>query len=144
MKRWLFIFVLMNLVLIGCTKKDEIVLNKKPENKSISVTLYGVLLEDNGVNGELVGCGDSLVPVRSYELGGKEESFTRESAMKVALSTLLLLKTSELKSGQYNGAYQSNLMVNGVEINGDVANVFLTGNPSFGGMCDVPRFQMQL
>ncbi|MDP4008124.1 MAG: GerMN domain-containing protein [Candidatus Peregrinibacteria bacterium] len=115
--------------------------------KGQNVSIYGVILNDGGVNGEVLGCGDSLVPVRNYE----SEQFREvsEGLINEAVSELFAL-SNEIIGGDavdgalFTAAYQPELTVDGVEINGSVANVFLSGKISMGGVCDTPRFEKQL
>ena len=108
--------------------------------------LYGVMLDDGGESGEAIGCGDSLVPVVHYT--SEEFSKVNEGLIVEALRGLLSLTNDgmdEFGNGLlYTAAYQPNLLVDGIEQNGNTANVFLRGSIKLGGVCDTPRFQKQL
>lgn len=108
-----------------------------PETSEVLV--YLVALEDNGSNGKLVGCGDSLVPVR------RQISLTRNPIVS-ALNELFAIKEQHIgESGLFNALYQSDLRVEsvGVDENG-IATVVLTGKAVLGGSCDTPRFIGQI
>lgn len=121
----------------------------------VEIDLYGVLLEDAGVEGEPIGCGDSLVVVREYEseqyryLVGEDVFFTPEGALVEALRELISVDNEMIEStyeagSYYTAAYQPQLTVEGVEKNGSVANVFLSGEVMLGGVCDAPRLKEQM
>ena len=136
----------------------ETVIDEPPPFQEIS--LYGVLLEDKGVNGKFIGCQDSLVPVRVYESEqyrykpgkdrmGNPSLHTYEGAVTEAVRELIGLSNEHLEStfdagSFYTATYQPSLTVDGVEKNGDIANVFLRGEILLGGACDNPRFKEQL
>lgn len=112
-----------------------------------SVSLYGVILNDAGLNGEVLGCGDSLVPVKNYRSERFKE--VNEGLITETMSELFALTNEDIGGEPVDGAlftaaYQPDLVVEGVEVNGNVANVFLSGNISMGGVCDTPRFEKQL
>ncbi|EKD99729.1 MAG: hypothetical protein ACD_22C00189G0007 [uncultured bacterium] len=48
------------------------------------------------------------------------------------------------KGGLYNSLYQSNIVVDKVEISKNKASVYLTGTMLSGGTCDDPRIMAQL
>lgn len=106
------------------------------------VNMYVVALDDNGRNGELIGCGDSLVPLQ------REVSVTSSStqaAMYAALSILLSNNHQTLEEGAYyNALYQSNLDIESVTVTNGVATVRLVGEIALSGVCDNPRFEAQL
>jgi hypothetical protein len=102
------------------------------------VLIYLIALEDNGVAGPLVGCGDSVVPVTV-------EIPATEGILRATLESLLALKDQYYgESGLYNALYQSDLQVQGVVILEGEAQIYLTGSLLQGGECDSPRIQAQL
>ena len=102
------------------------------------VNIYLIALEDNGISGPLIGCGDSVVPV-TIELSATE------GILRAALENLLALKDQFYgQSGLYNALYQSDLQVDDVTIVDGEAQIFLSGSLLLGGECDNPRLQAQL
>ena len=79
----------------------------------------------------------TLYSIKSY----RSEKLRTEERLGEALRELIVLSDA---GSLYTAAYQPNLVVDGVEGNGNVANVFLSGSLTFGGVCDVPRFEKQL
>jgi hypothetical protein len=102
------------------------------------VEIYLIALEDQGVSGKSVGCGDSAVPVQV-------QIPPTQGVLRAALDALLALKTQYYgQSGLYNALYQSDLHVESVNIQNGEAIVKLAGTLTQGGECDSPRVQAQL
>ena len=105
---------------------------------SQSVQIYLIAVEERGVSGPLVGCGDSVVPVQV-------EIPHTQGVLRAALESLLSIKTQYYgESGLYNALYQSDLQVDDIKIEAGKASVYLTGTMMLGGECDNPRVQAQL
>jgi hypothetical protein len=101
-------------------------------------SIYLIAMEDNGISGKPIGCGDSVVPVEIMVDPGAD-------ALRAALDTLLGLKDQSYgQSGLYNALYQSNLTVDKIEIEANEIRVGLVGTMMLGGECDNPRFGAQL
>ncbi|PVE17842.1 hypothetical protein DDA93_09825 [Arthrobacter sp. Bz4] len=102
------------------------------------MTIYYVAVDDNGVSGPLIGCGDSLIatttaPVRFTDQVGP------------SMETLLANKSRDVgMSGLVNVLYQSSLTYVGGELNGNTITIWLTGQFMLGGVCDIPRAKAQL
>ncbi len=102
------------------------------------VKIYLVALEDNGLSGKQIGCGDSVVAVE------RQVPPTREP-LRAALEQLFSLHEQYYgQSGLYNALYQANLKVESVAIEGSKATVQLAGQYTLGGVCDSPRFDAQI
>lgn len=119
--------------------------NDLPQYQNIS--LYGVILDDGGAKGPVIGCGDSLVPMRNYD--SEQYRNVEEGLVMEAIRELLAFSNKNLenelnKISFYTAAYQPNLKVEEVLFDDNVVDVFLSGNLTFGGVCDVPRFEEQL
>jgi len=103
-----------------------------------SVKLYLVALDDNGVSGPLVGCGDSLVAVDvpiTPTLG----------VLRAAYTQLLAIKTPYYgESGLYNALHQSTLSLESIDLADGKAVIRLSGQFMLNGVCDIPRVQAQL
>jgi hypothetical protein len=98
-----------------------------------------IALEDNGVSGPAVGCGDSVVSV--------ERSIAPTQApLRAALNELLAIREQYYGlSGLYNALYQADLTVDNVTIDSNgLATIHLSGTLMLGGVCDGPRVQAQL
>ncbi len=119
------------------TPGDE--LTPTPAGGSAAIQVYLVALEDNGQTGQLIGCGDSLVPVEQSAQAGAAEP-------EAALQALLAIKDQYYgQSGLYNALYQSDLQVENVQVDdAGQATIQLTGQVKLGGECDTPRFKSQL
>ena len=118
--------------------------------------LYGVILEDGGQNGEVVGCGDSLVPAVYYtseNFKNVKKGMVKESHIADVIRALFITSNESIGGADdnefgngvlYTAAHQPDLTVEGIETNGDTANVFMSGTITLGGACDTPRFVRQL
>jgi hypothetical protein len=108
-------------------------------SKPQTVLIYLVAIGDNGVSGEMIGCGDSLVPV--------EVAIEPTVAVLRAALTALLNLAPEMtygESGLYNALYQSDLHIESIDIVDRQAILRLTGTLVSGGECDIPRIEAQL
>lgn len=102
------------------------------------VNIYMVALEDNGAQGDMIGCQDSIV-------GVPRDIPATASPMEAALTELFAQKDMNYgESGFYNSLYQSNLAVESVVLEEGLATVYLTGEFLIGGACDNPRFKAQI
>ncbi|MCJ7723248.1 MAG: GerMN domain-containing protein [Anaerolineales bacterium] len=102
------------------------------------VNIYLIALEDNGISGKLVGCGDSVIPIQV-------EIPPTQGVLRAALEALLTTKDQYYgESGLYNALYQSDLQLAGVTIEGVKAIIHLTGTLMLGGVCDNPRVEAQI
>ncbi len=96
--------------------------------------IYLLSADDGGP----VGCGDTLVAVQT--------NFEPTVApLTAALNNLLAINDQFYgESGLYNALYQSDLVVQGINIQNGRANIALTGTLTSGGVCDDPRIMEQL
>ncbi len=102
------------------------------------VEIYLIAMEDNGISGFPVGCGDSAVAV-------DVQIAPTQGVLKAALQALLAIKDQYYgQSGLYDALYQSDLQVDSVTITNGKATVNLSGSLLQGGECDSPRVQAQL
>lgn len=102
------------------------------------VKVFYIAPNDNGQNGKLVGCGDSVVSVN-------KEIPATTTPLYVAMALLLGDKKKDYgESGLYNSLYQSDLRIKSIDMKDDVATINLTGSIALGGVCDNPRFGAQL
>lgn len=110
----------------------------KPQGTVNEIKIYLTAIDDNGKSGEMIGCGDSVVPVvRSIA--------STTAPLSAALSELLNLKGQYYgQSGLYNALYQSNLKLDKATVQNGTAIINLSGNLLLGGVCDDPRVEAQL
>lgn len=103
-----------------------------------AIQVFYIALEDNGVQGKKIGCGDSVV--------GVPKTIPRTDApLRAALTALLSDRRSTIgESGLVNVLANSNLSLDSVAINNGKATVRLLGSYTLGGVCDEPRFKAQL
>ena len=102
------------------------------------LTIYYVAIDDNGVSGPLIGCGDSLVATTTAPV-----HFTDE--VRPSIEALLANKSRDVGlSGLVNVLYQSSLTYTGGELAGSTITIYLTGQFMLGGVCDIPRAKAQL
>ncbi len=102
------------------------------------VKIYLIALEDNGQSGQLVGCGDSVIPV-DVEIPPTKE------VLRVSMEKLLTMKEQYYGlSGVYNALFQSDLKVESISLENGKAHIYLTGSMMLGGECDNPRFEAQI
>ncbi len=102
------------------------------------VKIYLIAVGDNGISGDLIGCGDSAVAVQV-------QIAPTQGVLKAALQALLAIKTKDYgESGLYNVLYQSTLQLDSVKIENGTALVYLSGSLLLGGVCDNPRVEAEL
>ena len=103
------------------------------------VNIYFIAMGDNGASGELIGCGDSLVPV-------KVQIEPTLGVLRAALTELLKLEgqADYGQSGLYNALYLSHLEIDDLAVVNGEAIMKLSGQVVTGGECDIPRIEAQL
>jgi hypothetical protein len=118
----------------------------RPTNPSVVPThpdtlrlkMFLIAMGDNGQSGQVVGCGDSLIPVNI------DVPYT-QGVLRAALERLLATKEQFYgQSGLYNALYQSNLRIDELKIQDGEAIVQLSGQAVLGGECDTPRLIAQI
>ncbi len=100
--------------------------------------IYLIALEDGGQSGEEIGCGDSAVPVTiNIE--------PTVAPLTAAFENMFAIDEQYYgQSGLYNALHQSELSVQGIDIDQGHAIIALTGELQLGGTCDTPRVEAQL
>ncbi len=123
------LLVVLGLVIISfaCSKKSEDGFGKE-------IKIYLIALDASKHQGKVIGCNDLLVAI---ERDVKVEKSPLESAITELLNTK---DTEELKN--YVKGIQ--LMLFQVTIAGGVADVYLNGELTINGTCDIPRIREQL
>jgi hypothetical protein len=112
--------------------------NEPVDGEFTRTYIYLIAVEDAGQSGTLIGCDDSVIPV-------VVEIEPTIAPLTAALETLLNIDDEYYgQSGLYNALYQSDLAVEGVDIENREAIIHLTGVLEVGGVCDNPRVQAQL
>lgn len=111
---------------------------------------YLIAVGDNGKSGTVVGCGDSVVPVKNVStmhydwLHMPQESVVEDRVQRVMEQLLANHEQYYGQSGLYNALYQSRLTVQSIITVNNVLMVALSGAVTLGGECDIPRAQAQL
>jgi len=100
----------------------------------VSFEIYLISYSDLNIDGERIGCGDSLIslPITTYKNG---------SIIETALRSLL---TYQNKSGFKNIIFNSDLKLQSIDIKNTHAKVNFDGKLSLSGACDIPRVLAQL
>jgi hypothetical protein len=112
--------------------------DQKPTEVTKQLTLYYIATEDAGVSGDLIGCDDSAVSIRTVDV-------TTSDVVKSSLEMLLADKNQFYGgSGLYNALYQSDLRYDNSSLDGDHLTINLSGDLVLGGECDNPRVKAQL
>jgi hypothetical protein len=102
------------------------------------VKLYMVAVNDNGIAGKKIGCGDSLVAV-------DREIPATNAPLSAALNVLFSLTDREYgQSGLINVLYQSKLKLASAAIVNAKATINLSGSLVLSGVCDNPRAQAEI
>lgn len=101
------------------------------------VDLYFVAIGDNGASGDVIGCEDSIVAV-------EQQIEPTTAPLEAAIQALLDAGEFVGESGLYNALDQSDLTIDGIQIENGKAFIALSGNLRIGGTCDVPRVQQQI
>lgn len=147
----LFILLTISLLIInaGCNKipEQEETQNQNEntatdnDNKQETVKIYFVALEDAGKSGEKIGCDDSLIAVDTQI----EASQRIEDKITKSLEKLFEVKEKQYgESGLYNALADATLKVENVGFANDQFVINLSGEYSFGGVCELPRFENQI
>jgi hypothetical protein len=103
-----------------------------------STQIYLIALEDEGQSGQEIGCGDSAIPVTI----NIEPTI---APLTAALENMFAIDEQYYgQSGLYNALHQSNLSVQGIDIDNGHATIALNGDLQMGGTCDTPRVEAQL
>jgi hypothetical protein len=103
--------------------------------------LYMIAIGDNGQSGQKIGCGDSLVPVTRDIPSG----LTTEGKIEALLDLLFSLTDPNYgQSGFVNSVANSDLFVEEIDVQGNTAAIYLSGQVSVAGVCDEPRVEAQI
>jgi hypothetical protein len=163
MKKRLLIVPAILLLAAACTQnptpqKEASIPSEEQQKIQTNVKVALIALEDNGKNGEVVGCNDSVVYINKEADDAQpllntafEELFTLDSTWIKAEEHQNLWKGTGDNIGLYNTLHQSQskdfaraLKFNRAEIKGETAIIHLDGEITSGGTCDDPRFKAQI
>ncbi len=151
MKSTLSTLVLFTLLSACNTVTPNPVIDDRPleespaEETSNTLQVALVAIEDNGANGQLIGCGDSVVLVEVEPEDDPMQTAQTASKVSDALDALFAIEGSDYgESGLYNALYQSNLTTNSVSYSGSTMLISLSGSITSGGTCDDPRIEQQI
>lgn len=102
------------------------------------LAIFYIAVEDGGVSGPLIGCGDSAVATST-------EPVTFRDQVGPAMARLLANHSRDVgQSGLVNVLYQSTLTYQRASFDGTTITVYLTGQFMLGGVCDIPRAEAQI
>jgi hypothetical protein len=108
------------------------------DNLFTRTNIFLIAVGDDGSSGKAIGCGDSVIPVEI-------EIEPTIAPLTAALEHLLALDSRDYgQSGLYHALYQSELVVEGVNIVDGEAIIELSGSLQIGGVCDAPRVEAQI
>ena len=100
--------------------------------------IYLIELQDGGVTGRRIGCGDSAVAV-------EVPLERRQAALQGSIEALLSMdETYDTRSGLYNPLYASRLEIERIERSGAEVKINLKGYLEIVGECDDSRILAQL
>lgn len=100
--------------------------------------IYLIELQDGGVNGRRIGCGDSAVAV-------EVPLDRRQAALQGSIEALLSMnETYDTRSGLYNPLHASRLEVERIDRSGAEVKINLKGYLEIAGECDDSRILAQL
>lgn len=108
-----------------------------PAARAVTLTLFYVALGDNGASGELLGCGDSLVPITTGPI-------TTDDVLRTSMERLLSDPDRDVGSGLSSALPGGTLSYVDGSVDGNTVTVELTGRPAPAGECDNPRIESQL
>ena len=110
-----------------------------PTPQAAPLTLYYVVLGDNGASGEMIGCGDSLV-------ASETDPVATDDPLRASMERLLADPERELGGtpSLYSAIPGGTLAYVSGEVDGGTVTVELTGAPAPAGECDNPRIETQL
>ena len=110
---------------------------------TMTVKIFLVALQDNGKNGQKIGCDDSIIPVNV-------EIPRTHTPLRDALNKLFSLKQETIPPAEKGGLeltntlHASTLNVIGISLNNSTLKLNLSGQLSLAGECDDPRVQAQI
>lgn len=126
------------LVALSCNAGDSGTTAMQAGTVTDRARIYLIELEDGGVNGRRIGCGDSAVAV-------EVPLERRQAALQGSLEALLSKdETYDDRSGLYNALHASRLEIERIERTGAEVKVNLKGYLEIGDECDSPRVLAQL
>ncbi len=112
-----------------------------PINESNLVKVFYVLLNDNGVRGRAIGCGDSIVAVER-EIPATTTPLAAAFLYLLSDKNKTATTTDDIELS--NTLHSSSLKLAGINLKDGVADIKLSGKVSLGGECDNPRVEAQL
>jgi hypothetical protein len=126
------------LAVLSCNAGDSGTTNLQAGTVTDRARIYLIELEDGGVNGRRIGCGDSAVAV-------EVPLERRQAALQGSLEALLSMdETYDTRSALYNPLHASRLEIDRIERTGPEVRVHLKGYLEIAGECDGSRILAQL
>ncbi len=115
---------------------DTGTVQEEPVTQLTWTKVFLIDLENSMSGSEILGCGDGLAFLE-YDMSASQDP------VYDTLAELLTLDPNNY-SGYYSALDNAQLTVNSLSINNGVAEVYLNGTLSLGGVCDNPRVKAQL
>ena len=136
---WVIVVAVQTGTLQAISDEFDVKPASDPDDSLFTHTnIYLIAVGDEGVSGQEIGCGDSIIPV-------EVEIEPTIAPLTSALNYIFALDSREYgQSGLYNALYRSSLIVEGIDIENREAIIALSGELVVGGTCDVPRIKAQL
>jgi len=107
-------------------------------SEKMNIKVFLIANNDNGKQGKLVGCGDSVVAM-------EQEIPATTAVLKAAMEKLLSLNVESYPGmGLSNTLYASSLKIDSLSVANGTATIKLSGELKVNGTCDAPRIKAQL
>ena len=104
----------------------------------MTIKLFFVAINDNGVSGKKIGCNDSIVAV-------DRPIPATQAPLTASLNELFSIHDKNYgQSGLYNALANANLKVDSAAVVNGKATINISGTLNLGGECDDPRVQAQI
>jgi hypothetical protein len=134
MKKILMICAL--ILMSGCSSSQPIQSTYEDDWQTFDVYFY--IPGDNGDNGELIWCGDSLSPMQNTV-------YTNIDPLRSAINALLTVENDMVKAFWLDNALESNkLEIDYIQDNNTYTIIALTGELKIQSDCNLSRIKWQL
>lgn len=115
---------------------DTGAIQEEPVTQLTWTKVFLIDIDPNNTGLDVIGCGDHMAYLE-YDMSASQDP------VYDTLAELLTLDPNNY-SGYYNSLDNAQLTVNSLSVSNGVAEVYLNGTLSLGGVCDNPRVKAQL
>jgi hypothetical protein len=131
------ILIICSLIFLsGCNSSQPIQPIDEDDWQTFDVYFY--IPNDNGGNGELIWCGDSLSAMQNTV-------YTNIDPLQSAIQALLTVETDMVRAFWLDNALEkNNLTIDYIQDNNTYTIIALSGNITIQETCDIPRIEWQL